>query len=200
MKLPDTKLNTFARIRELSPPKDMIFACALMQRMLPNYQLFSVSQEFGDKDTAESILNLVWDWCITPKSKFNAAAQLEKLEEIIPDVDKHEVFAVYPALDYCMALSVALQNFLKEHDFPAVTIAKLSQGSVEAYILASSEQSLSNQELKQNELMNYEIETQNSLLSYIAENKLSKDDIKLLRDDLKADCISNLGIEKKGSE
>lgn len=194
MKMRDNKLSTFAQIRELQSPKDIVFGCALMQRMLPNYQLFSQSTGFGDPAVAESVLNLIWEWCMTPQNKFNAGVQLEKLEEIIPDIDNFESFGVYPALDFCMALSSMLLNFSKEHEHPAVTIAKLSQGSVEAYILATADEELDNQQIKQDPLMEYEISTQLSLLEFCQANKMTKDFVKDLRADLLAQKMSNLGI------
>jgi len=194
MKIPGNKLSTFAQIRDLQSPKDIVFGCALMQRMLPNYQLFSQNTAFGDPTIAQSILNLIWEWCISPQNKFNAGAQLEKLEEIIPDVDNFDSFGVYPALDFCMALSSMLLSFSKEHDHPAVTIAKLSQGSVEAYILATAEDELDNQQIKQDPLMEYEIGTQLSLLEFCQTNKMTKEFVKDLRADLVAQNMSNLGI------
>jgi len=195
MKMQANKLSTFAQIRELTPPKDMLFSCALLQRMLPNYQLFSQLNEFGDGHAAQSILNLIWEWCMSAQSKFNAPVQLEKLEEIIPEVADFDNFGVYPALDFCMALSCALQSFSQEHDNPAVTIAKLSQGSVEAYILATEGEDISNEDIKAHPLMEFEIETQLSLLAFCQNNKVTKDMVKELRSDLMAQKISNLGIE-----
>jgi uncharacterized protein YjaG (DUF416 family) len=194
MKMRDAKLSTFAQIRELPSPNDIVFACALMQRMLPNYQLFSQANGFGDGVAAQATLNLIWEWCMSPKNKFNAAVQLEKLEEIIPDVENFDNFGVYPALDYCMALSSMLLSFSNEHDKVAVTIAKLSQGSVEAFILATAENELDNQQIKQDPLMEYEIETQLSLLEYCRSNKITKDFVKELRADIVAQAISNLGL------
>lgn len=195
MKMQDAKLSTFAQIRELPTPNNIVFACALMQRMLPNYQLFSKSTGFGDPLIAKSILNLVWEWCMSPKNKFNAPVQLEKLEEIIPDVENFDSFGVYPALDYCMALSSMLLSFSNEHEHVAVTIAKLSQGSVEAFIRATSESDLDSQEIKQDPLMEYEIATQLSLLEYCRSNKIVKDFVKELRADIIAEGVSNLGLE-----
>lgn len=197
MKVRDSKLSTFAQIRELQSPKDKVLGCALMQRMLPSYQLFSHSTGFGDSAMAESTLNLIWEWCMSPQNKFNAAVQLEKLEEIIPDVDNFDSFGVYPALDFCMALSSMLLNFSNEHEHPAVTIAKLSQGSVEAYILATAEDELDNQQIKQDPLMEYEIGTQLSLLEFCQTNKMTKEIVRDLRADLVNQNMSNLGISFK---
>lgn len=86
MQLRENKLNTLAQIRELTSPKDILFGCALMQLILQNYQLFSQATEFGDSHLAGSILKLMWEWCMSAQSKFNAGVQLDKLEEIIPEV------------------------------------------------------------------------------------------------------------------
>lgn len=205
MQLRENKLTTFAQVRELPSPKNVLFACALMQRMLPNYQLFSQTSGFGDSHLAQSCLNLVWEWCMSPQSKFNAQVQLEKLEEIIPEVSEFDTFGVYPALDYCMALSSVLQGFSQEHEHAAVTVAKLSQGSVEAYILfeqelseqelASGEQEMQAQAIKAHPLMEFEVATQLSLLEFCKSNKVTKDLVKSLRADLMAENMSNLGIE-----
>lgn len=197
MKLPENKLNTFAQIRELSAAKDKVLSCALLQRMLPNYELFHEVSGFGDTQLTKSVLNLVWEWCMSPKSKFNASVQLEKLEEHIPDVDNFDTFGVYPALDFCMGLSVLLQSINNEHDCPAVTIAKLSQGSVEAFIMAThtEDEALSNHQIKHHPLMQYEIETQISLLDFCQSNKLNKELIKTLRSDIIAQGMSNLGLD-----
>lgn len=195
MIIKNNKLNTFAEIRELKPPANMVFACALMQRMLPNYQLFSANTGFGDAHVAQSILNLMWDRCMSPKNKFNADVQLEKLEAITPDVDDFDVLAVYSALDFCMALNSCVSSYTDSIQNASVTVAKLSQGSVEAYILFTSDSELDNQEIKKHPLMQYEIETQASLVEFCKGNRMDRELIKSLREDLIAQNTSNLGIQ-----
>jgi uncharacterized protein YjaG (DUF416 family) len=163
--------------------------------MLPNYALFSQHTSFGDAHSIEATLSLCWEWCMSPKSKFNAAVQLEKLEENIPDIDKFDSFAVYPALDCCMALSSLLQGSLNEHEHFAVTVAKLSQGSVEAFILASENSDMSSQEIKAHELMMYEIDTQQSLVEYCQTTKVDKESVKQLKQAMLDEGVSNLGMQ-----
>ncbi len=195
MKIRTNKLNTFGEIRELKFPANMVFACALMQRMLPNYILFSANTGFGDAHVAQSILNLIWERCMSSKNNFNTEVQLEKLEAITPDVDHFDVFAVYPALDFCMALNSCINSYTDNIQNAPVTVAKLSQGSVEAYILVSSDSELDNQQIKQHALMQYEIDTQASLIEFCSTNRMDKDNIKALRSDLIAQNTSNLGMQ-----
>jgi uncharacterized protein YjaG (DUF416 family) len=93
-----------------------------------------------------------------------------------------------------MALSSMLLHFSNEHENVAVTIAKLSQGSVEAFIIGSADEELDNQSIKRDPLMQYEIETQLSLLEYCQSNKITKEFVKELRADIAAQGISNLGL------
>ena len=48
--------------------------------------------------------------------KINFAVQLEKLEEVIPDIEDFDFFGVHPALDACMALGSLLQGIQDNDD------------------------------------------------------------------------------------
>jgi uncharacterized protein YjaG (DUF416 family) len=185
------KLSTFQQVRDLSKKPAVGFSAAMLQRMLPNYQLFCEVSEFGDAEFAEKVVNLVWEWLTAPKAKINIAVQLEKLEEITPDVENFDTFGVYPALDFCMAATATLQLISDEEPNGAVMVAKLSQGGVEAYLLALAETDLSNQEVKADPLMQFEIETQ---LEVLAMCKNRAVDFKQLRAEMKAQGMSNIGV------
>ena len=185
------KLSTFQQVRDLSKKPAVGFAAAMLQRMLPNYQLFCEVAEFGDAEFAEKLVNLVWEGLTAPKAKINIAVQLEKLEEITPDVENFDNFGVYPALDFCMAATATLQLISDEEPNGAVIVAKLSQGGVEAYLLALSETDLSNQEVKADPLMQFEIDTQLEVLAMCNNRAV---DFKQLRAEMKAQGMSNIGV------
>ena len=210
-KLSGDKLNTFQQVRDLSKKPAVAFSAALLQRMLPNYELFcelnevddedaldielgdkeSGQKEFGDKELAAKLVELIWEWLSASKAKINIAVQLEKWEEVTPDIENFDTYGVYPALDFCMALTATLQLISDEEPNGAVMVAKLSQGGVEAYLLALSEVDLSNEEIKQDPLMQFEIETQLEVLA-MCKNKAI--DFKVLRAEMKAQAMSNIGI------
>lgn len=185
------KLSTFQQVRDLSKKPAVAFSAALLQRMLPNYELFCDVSEFGDKELAAKLVELIWEWLNASKAKINFAVQLEKLEEVTPDIENFDNFGVYPALDFCMALTATLQLMSDEEPNGAVMVAKLSQGGVEAYLLALSEADLSNEEIKQDPLMQFEIETQ---LDVLAMCKNKSIDFKSLRREMKAQEMSNIGL------
>ena len=55
------KPNNFQRIRELNTVQKAALAAALMERMLPNYSLFSDALEFGDPAVLKNALALCWE-------------------------------------------------------------------------------------------------------------------------------------------
>ncbi|MBF7073835.1 YjaG family protein [Glaciecola sp. MH2013] len=183
------KLSTFQQVRDLPKKQAVAFSAGLLQRMLPNYVLFSEVCEFGDAEYAKKLLDLIWEWLLAPKSKINIAVQLEKLEEITPDIENFDNYGVYPALDFCMAATACLQLICDEEENGAVMVAKLSQGGVEAYLLALSDVDLSNQEIKADPLMQYEIEMQMELLSLCKQSSFKE-----LRKQIKELEMSNIGI------
>ena len=104
------KLNTFGRVRALEGWKAVAFGAALLERMLPNYTLFCELTESGDASALRNCLNLVWETLKSPKSKFNIAVQLEKVEVATPDTSEHDNYGVYPAIDAAITFC-SFRNF-----------------------------------------------------------------------------------------
>ena len=187
------KLNTFGRVRALEGWKAVAFGGALLERMLPNYALFCEVADTGDAPALRNCLNLVWESLKSPKSKFNLAVQLEKVELATPDTSEFDNYGVYPAIDAAIGLAGLLNLMAGEDPQGAVVISKLSQGSVEAYLLASDE--ATDETVKDHPLMAFEVEVQNELLDYVEQAKYpakAADEMKALA--LEAG-ISNIGLE-----
>lgn len=84
------KLNTFQRVRELEGWKAVAFAATLLERMMPNYQLFCEVSEYDDGSQYRKSLNSIWEWLSVTKAKINFSAQLEKVEVLTPDASEHD--------------------------------------------------------------------------------------------------------------
>ena len=93
------KPGFFKRVKALDFQQKKVFAIALCQRMLPNYQLFSQVCEFGDPQILDTVLNLLWQSCYDQKLKLNIDIYLERLELNTPDAADFDVYGVYPAMD-----------------------------------------------------------------------------------------------------
>lgn len=188
---------------KLSHWQQIAFASALLERMLPNYQMFSESSQFGDYGVLKNQLNLVWQWLDKQNPiKINVEAQLTKLEEQTPDPKVFDSFGVYPALDVCMAMMSLLQLIEskgkdKSHE-DINSISRLSENSVNYYVellLLDEEVEITAKAISEHPLAVWEKETQNELFDFLkiaAENKRS---CQLAKNMVLAEGLSNLGIE-----
>ena len=191
----NNKLTVFQQVRELSGWQAVAFAATLLERMLPNYQLFCEATEFADPDQYRNCLNTIWEWLATPKAKINFAAQLEKVESAVPDPKDFDNYGVYPAIDVAMSMSACILLIQGEDLQGAVVVSKLSQGGVEAFIEMTAENSLTDAEIKQHPLMQWEISLQQELLVLIEKEPKNAQTCKILKSFARQEGMSNIGIE-----
>jgi len=190
----------FAR---LSHWQQVAFATALLERMLPNYQMFSENSEFGNYDLLRNQLDLVWQWLDkNNKIKININAQLNKLEEQTPDPEEFDSFGVFPALDVCMAMVSLWQliqtNGTDKDDEDINSISRLSQNSVNYYVelllIEENNEDIQEDDVDKHPLIVWEKETQSELFDFLkiaAENKRS---CQLAKEMVLSEGLSNLGI------
>jgi uncharacterized protein YjaG (DUF416 family) len=184
---------------DLNPDQQMLIAATLVERMLPNYLLFSEVTKFGEGKVLRDALNIVWEKLIVKNLKLNIDKQLEKIEPNIPDIADFDLFGVYPALDSAMALTALLYGVGGADGDPLSDVCKLSQGSVskvaEQELMADNE-SVSEAMLEQHELMQYEINFVAELIEMLGNNtKPNKALVNQFRARALADGITNIGIE-----
>lgn len=203
--LPFIKLNHWQQIA---------FSAALLERMLPNYRMFSEAADFGEAKLLRNQLDLIWQWLAgsdTAKGssiKINVEAQLNKLEPETPDPEKYDFFGAFSALDACMALT-ALWELMQtkppkkgqDVDVEDIqSISRLSYSSVYSYVELELSQDLSENEVTEHvildhPLMQWEKGIQNELfdlLKFAAKNKRT---CELLKEIVLSEGISNIGIE-----
>ncbi len=189
------KLNIFQQVRELEGWHAVAFSATLLERMLPNYVLFCEATEFADPAQYRNSLNAIWEWLAVPKAKINFTAQLEKIEELVPDASDFDNYGVFPAIDVAMSMSACILLIQGEDPQGAVVVSKLSQGGVEAFIEASSEGDITDMEIKQHPLMQWEIETQQELLILLSKCPKNSESCKQLKQLATAEGMTNIGLE-----
>ncbi|MEG3768790.1 YjaG family protein [Alteromonas sp. 14N.309.X.WAT.G.H12] len=187
-----TKLSTFSRVRQLEGWQAVAFSAAMLERMLPNFALFKEVTGFDDEGVCEKCLGLLWESIKSPKSKINFSVQLEKVEQVTPDTADYDTFGVYPAIDATIGLEAAIMLVLKQDLQGAVVISKLSQGSVEAYLLASG---VAEDDIKGHPLMEFEVSLQNALLDAMATPGPVASVCDTLKQLALEEGISNIGLE-----
>jgi len=189
---------------KLSHWQQIAFASALLERMLPNYRMFSESSQFGDYAVIRNQLDLVWQWLDKKnQTKININAQLNKLEEQTPDPEAFDFFGVFPALDVCMAMMSLLQliqsNGTDKNHEDINSVSRLSHNSVSYYVelllIDESEAEIKPENINEHPLAVWEKETQYELfdfLKFAAENKRT---CQLAKEMALSEGLSNLGIE-----
>ncbi|MBU2969464.1 YjaG family protein [Pseudoalteromonas sp. C2R02] len=193
------KPNNFQRVRELNYMQKAVLAAALLERMLPNYALFSDATEFGDTKIFRNALNSIWEKLVFPKSKINLELLVDKIEPNVPEIEDFDMFGVYPAIDTGTALLSMLNGMMIEDELEFVNISKISQASVAKlieYQLGSDNLSANNEAIREHPLMKYEIEVLSELIDYVESmGRISSDTIKGLKAKSIADGQTNIGIE-----
>ena len=187
--------------KTLSQWQQIAFCSALLERMLPNYQMFSDLEDFGDYKVVRNQLDLVWQWLDkNNRCKINFNAQLAKLEEQTPNPEHFDSFGVFPALDVCMALMSLLQAMQDKEEEGFENVGRLSENSVRFYVELllveePGEDKISMDDINQHPLMQWEIETQIELFDFIKNSSENKNSCIKAKSLVLEEGLSNLGIE-----
>ena len=112
---------------------------------------------------------------------------------MIPDPSDYDNFGVFPAVDAGMALAATINLILDVDPQGAVVVSKLSQGSVEAYLLASGE--ADDDSVKQHPLMQFEVALQNELLDVVEGAGKATDIVERARILALEEKMTNIGLE-----
>ncbi|WP_086981778.1 YjaG family protein [Vibrio aphrogenes] len=185
------------RLEKFVPWQQMTFMACLCERMYPNYALFCQNTEFADARKYREILDSVWEVLTVKTAKVNFERQLEKLEELIPSSEDYQFYAVYPAIDACIGLSILLHALLdREEMFEAmIDLSQLSVKTVAQLEEAQGSEEITNANQKENEAVCQEWDVQWALFRPLRETETRDIElIKELRSELREENISNIGI------
>ena len=206
---------------KLSHWQQIAFSAALLERMLPNYQMFSEAADFGNGKILRNQLDIIWQWLANRNTvKINIDAQLLKLEAEIPDPEVFDSFGVFPALDACMALAAIWQLMqvkppkkqkTSEIDTDDIkSISRLSHNSVSYYVelllleeadeakqdaAEADDFSITEEQINEHPLVQWENDTQNELFDFLKFAAEDKRSCQLAKNMSLSEGLSNLGIE-----
>ena len=196
------KANNFQNMRELGFYQQAAIAATLLERMLPNYQLFSEVTGFGDTKLCRDILNLVWEWLFVKKVKINFERLCNELELATPDQSQFDMFGVYPAVDAMIALDSMLNGIREQDSMEFINVAKISQASVARLIehesadLDITTEAELKKVVRDHELMAYEMDCLAELIEICgAIQSFDREQIQQLKAWVKEQGVTNLGME-----
>lgn len=186
------------RLENLESWQHFTFMATLCERMAPNFKLFCQMNELeGESKTYQNILNLVWEYLTVKNAKINFDNQLEKLENIIPDVNDYDNFGVVPALDACQALAEILHAIIAGETLEkAIEISRISLSTVTALLATENGRDFSEAELKENQDIQAELDVQWQIYRLLKDCEKRDIDLVLdLKNEIRAEGISNIGIK-----
>jgi len=186
------------RLENLATWQHLTFMACLCERMYPNYHLFcEITEQPQNAKVYHNILNLVWEYLTVKETNINFENQLEKLENIIPDVNNYDFYGVVPALDACEGLAEVLHTIIAGASLEqAVKVSQLSLGTVASYLETEYDRTLSEVELKESDLIQQELDVQWQLYRALKEAK--RHDVELISDlknALREEAVSNICIK-----
>ena len=186
------------RLENLATWQHLTFMACLCERMYPNYHLFcEITEQPQNAKVYHNILNLVWEYLTVKEDNINFENQLEKLENIIPDVNDYDFYGVVPALDACEGLAEVLHTIIAGASLEqAVKVSQLSLGTVASYLETEYDRTLSEVELKESDLIQQELDVQWQL--YRALKEAERHDVELISDlknALREESVSNICIK-----
>ena len=192
------KSNNFQRIRELSYKQQGILALTLIERMKPNYELFAEVVEFPQEFNLDNMMDSLWQRLLVKGTKVSLSAMEEKVEALTPDEADFDMYGVYPAIYFCTSLLTYISGEMTEAEYDPVAIAKISQGAIVHLIEYQADGEISNEALREHELMQAEMALLGELLDWLETTplkKLSQKEVKQAALELAfAEGVTNIGI------
>lgn len=185
------------RLEKLLDWQLKLFMICLCERMYPNFVLYCQQTNSEGIKTYKSILELNWEALLVKKVQINFDSQLEKLENIIPTISEDSPYSIYPAIDACEALSELLHSYLSGEDLVhhAIAISQISLKTIIELEITKNGKAFNEEELKSHPAILDELDIQWEIYRLLkAENQHSITLIKGLKNDLKEENISNLGV------
>ncbi len=177
--------------------QSIAFAAALVQRMAPNYQLFSEITGSGNPAVFGNIVNLVWEFVSGKNQRVDFEKQLEKLEQITPDPAVFDMYGVWPALDATVALSSLLSCCERWDESEVQSIVELSKATISGYLEAVDEAGAD----EPHPLEMAEAECMAELQAIIARCASDRGTlVKRLKEYLGRQAVSNIGLSASGEE
>lgn len=186
------------RLENLATWQHLTFIACLCERMYPNYQLFcQITEQPQHAKVYHNILNLAWEYLTVKDAKINFENQLEKLENIIPDVNDYDFYGVVPALDACEALSEMLHTIIAGDSLTqAVKLSQLSLQTVADLLAEQNERELSETELKESEEIQQELDVQWQIYHVLKDAEKHNVELILgLKNELREVGISNICVK-----
>lgn len=181
------------QLKNLAAWQQSVFCMALAEHSILHFQLFCEAIDSEDGQAINNINNLFWEKMTVKGAKINFTIQQENFEEIIPDLQDHDFYGVYPAIDHCVIMSCAFNSFLSKSTDEALNASQTSFATIASFLELQHGQEIDEDTLKNEALFQEQLQFQQNLLKKL-DNERSPELIKSIRQFVLDFGTTNLGI------
>jgi uncharacterized protein YjaG (DUF416 family) len=124
------------RLESLPSWKWIAFMLLCCERMVPNFERFSMEASFGDGAVLRSGLRAVWHWLATSQLPQNLKDLRNACKEQAPDTENFQSEFTSAALDAATATEIVLDALEQPLISMVVEVAGLSRDTIDLYVQA----------------------------------------------------------------
>lgn len=176
---------------DLSSRQRLAMALCVLERMLPNYQLYAETSGAGDPRLFRQLLDIAWDMLLSRNPRINLEAQADKAELLLPPAAEEPMLGELLGMHAALGLQRMFEMCADEDERALSEIFELSRNGVEVYLSISDASADEQKALRDAEQAFVE-----ALGTQVAGNpQLPADTARTMRQWVRALGVSNIGLE-----
>jgi len=114
--------------------KRVAFMACCCERMLPNYSKFNLESGFGDPETLNHALAIVWNWIESDQMQCKIGTLALKCEQQGPNTADFPSLFTSAALDAANAIASTLEAIGDANVYRAIEVASLARDTVDLFV------------------------------------------------------------------
>ena len=127
--------DLLAQLESFQPRARTAFAALCCERLLPNYQAFQVSEQWGDLSRLSASMDTVWNYVLGHIIDETRVLELQAgCKAVAPDTEEYSSLYAELALTTASAVYMVLQTVLDKEAQTAVSVAELALTAVDEYL------------------------------------------------------------------
>lgn len=170
-----------------------VFCIALAEQNITHFKMFSQAIDSENDKIADNILQLFWEKLTVKEAKINFTIQEENFNAIIPEINDHDFYGVYPAVDYCVIVDCIFNSFTSKSTEEAFNASQTSFATIASFIELQTDEEIDEAELVVEPLFIEHLAVQQTLLKML-DNERSPELIKSIRTYIRSLESTSIGI------
>lgn len=163
--------NPKAALTGLDSWRQLAIAAAMVERMRPNFELFCEVSGHAGSEVFANILQLIREYAAGEGAAVDFDKQQAKLDLLVPDPQRYDMYGVWPALDACAALTALVSCCQAFDPDECDSVFSVSEATIAGFIEASGGEQ---DDIPRHPLMAAEREVVDSLVKLVCSSDLPR--------------------------